>query len=242
MLAPRDIKHSRSIDGRFIELLRQLPILSISFLFQQDKYFAWTNSAEFQREMAAFCDTLAHYVTFWRMNSPNQSRLDKISNNIAHVQELLRQKKQIKGLCEAFVVAVLGGYVGSLLCRETSLTNLCWLADRDRTNEVGENFVRDIFHVTLVDIVKRNISFSFTTANSNSEEWYADLVRIPDFITGAFAGFDFENNGKHTAKPAASSLIGAYLADNRTDCFCFRFQSTDDAIKLQRVMISHKGT
>ena len=34
-LAPRDIKHARSIDGRFIEFLRQLPCLSISFVFQQ---------------------------------------------------------------------------------------------------------------------------------------------------------------------------------------------------------------
>lgn len=71
------------------------------------------------------------------------------------------------------------------------------LSDRDRTNELGGNFVRDWFQVTLIDIVKRNISFSFTTANSNSEEWYEDLIRIPDFITGAIASFDFDNIGKH---------------------------------------------
>src|SRR3954469_22974418 len=51
-LASRDIKHTRSIDGRFIEFLRQLPSLNISFIFQQDKYFAWTSSGEFQAYMA----------------------------------------------------------------------------------------------------------------------------------------------------------------------------------------------
>src|ERR1044072_7334836 len=50
-LAPRDIKHTRAIDGRFIKFLRQLPALNISFIFQQDKYFAWTKSDEFQTHM-----------------------------------------------------------------------------------------------------------------------------------------------------------------------------------------------
>jgi hypothetical protein len=145
-------------------------------------------------------------------------------------------------MCEAFVIALLGGYVGSLLCRETALTNLCWLSDRDRTNELGNNFVRDLFQVTLIDIVKKNIMFSFTTANSNSEEWYADLIRIPDFITGAIAGFDFNNAGNHTAKPAALALIGAYLANNKSDCFNYRFHVNDKGMKVQRMMIATKAT
>jgi hypothetical protein len=61
-------------------------------------------------------------------------------------------------LCEAFVISLLGGYVASIVCREAALTNLCWLSDRDRTNELGANLVRDLFQVTLVDRVKKNIS------------------------------------------------------------------------------------
>jgi len=237
-LAPRDIKHARSIDGRFVEFLRQLPCLSISFVFQQDSYFAWSSSGEFQEHMADFCDILIAHVEFWRKDAINLARLDVVSKNIRHAQQLLRQKKQIRMLCEAFVVSLLGGYVGSLLCRETALTSLCWLSDRDRTNELGDNLVRDWFQIALIDIVKRNISFSFTTATSRSKEWYADLVRIPDIITGAIAGFDFDNAGNHTAKPAASSVIGAYLADNRSDCFLYRFRVTGDGMKIQRMMIT----
>jgi hypothetical protein len=237
-LAPRDIKHARSIDKRFIEFLRQLPALNISFIFQQDKYFAWTSSGEFQTYMAEFCEILSAYVAFWRRDNINHTRLDALARNIQHAQELLRRKKKIRILCEAFVISLLGGYVGSILCRETALTQLCWLSDRDRTNELGANFVRDLFQVTLIDIVKRNISFSFAAANSNSEEWYEDLIRIPDFITGAIASFDFDNIGRHTAKPAGLSLIGAYLANNKSDCFNYRFHIKDDGLKIQRMMIT----
>jgi hypothetical protein len=241
ILAPQDIKHTRSIDARFIEFLRQAPILNISFVFQQDKYFAWSRSSEFQLHLDWFCEKLAVYIAFWRESTTNQARLDRLARNTRHVQELLRQKKKIAILGEAFVVSLLGGYVGSLLCRETALTKLCWLSDRDRTNEVGENLVRDLFQVTLIDIVKRNISFSFTTANSDSEEWYAELTRIPDLITGAVAGFDFDNAGRHTAKPAALSVIGAYLAQNKSDCFFYRFRVNDEGTKIQRVMITSQS-
>ncbi len=237
-LAPQDIKHTRSIDGRFIEFLRQLPALTVSFVFRQDKYFAWTSSGEFQAHMAEFCEKLSAYVAYWRRNAMNHTRLDVLSRNIEYAQGLLRQKKQIRMLCETFVISLLGGYVGSVLCRETALTNLCWLSDRDRTNELGNNLVRDFFQLTLIDVIKKNISFSFTTANSNSDAWYDDLNRIPDYIAGAIAGIDFDNAGNHTAKPAASSLIGAYLANNKSDSFIYRFHISDDGTKIQRMMIT----
>ena len=69
---------------------------------------------------------------------------------------------------------------------------------------------RDIFQVTLIDVAKRNVSFSFTSANSGSDEWYTDLIRIPDVVAGSIAGFDFNYPSCHTAKPAALSIIGAY--------------------------------
>ncbi|MEW6290965.1 MAG: hypothetical protein AB1545_14035 [Thermodesulfobacteriota bacterium] len=241
-LAPKDIKHTRSIDARLIEFLRQLPILNVSFIFQQDKYFAWTNSSEFQLYMAEFCEILSAYVAFWRQDTTNHTRLDKLSRNILFAQGLLRQKKKIRLLCEAFLISMLGGYVASIVCREAALTNLCWLSDRDRTNELGDNLVRDFFQVTLVDIVKKNISFSFTTANSDSDEWYTELTRIPDLITGTVAGFDFDNSGNHMIKPAAWSVIGAYLANNKSDSFIYRFHVSSEGVKVQRMMITMKTT
>ena len=241
-LAPRDIKHTRSIAARLIEFLRQLPILNVSFIFQQDKYFAWTYSSEFQLYMAAFCETLSAYVAFWRRGTMNHARVDKLSQSIQYTQELLRQKKKIKLLCEAFVISLLGGYVASIVCREAALTNLCRLSDRDRTNELGDNLVRDLFQVTLVDIVKKNISFSFTTANSDSDEWNTELTRIPDLITGTVAGFDFDNSDNHTIKRAGWSVIGAYLANNKSDSSIYRFNVSSTGVKVQRMMITMKAT
>lgn len=237
-VAPHDLKRSRTIDGRFVELLHRLPLINISFVFQQDKYFAWNNSQEFRDHLADYCRTLTVYIAFWRQSTPNQARLDRLAKNVLYAQELLREKKKTRLLCETFMIALLGGYVGSLLCRETAMTDLCWLSDRDRTNELGENLIRDVFQVTLIDIAKKNIRFAFTSANSDSDEWYADLTRIPDVLAGSIAGFDFSNSGNHTFKPAARSVIADYLWNNRTNCYIYRFLVNDEGMKAQRLLVA----
>ena len=238
--APQDLKRSRTIDRRFVELLHHLPVINISFIFQQDKYFAWNDSKAFQGDMADYCEILTAYIAFWRKSAPNQMRLDRLAKNVQFVQELLWQKKKTRLLGETFMISLLGGYVGSLLCRETALTDLCWLSGRDRTNELGENLIRDVFQVTLIDIVKRNIRFSFTSANSDSDEWYADLTRIPDILAGSIAGFDFTNSGNHAVKPAAESVISHYLYNNRTNCFIYRFWVPDEGMKVQRMLVAER--
>jgi len=239
-IAPQDLKRSRTIDRRFVELLHHLPIINISFIFQQGKYFAWNDSKEFQGHVADYCQILTAYIAFWRPSTPNQKRLDMLAKNVQYVQDLLRQKKKTRLLCETFMISLLGGYVGSLLCRETALTDLCWLSDRDRTNELGENLIRDVFQVTLIDIAKRNIRFSFTSANSDSDEWYADLTRIPDVLAGSIAGFDFTKSANHMVKPAAQSVIRHYLHNNRTNCFIYRFLVSDEGVKVQRMLVADR--
>lgn len=237
--APQDFKHIKVVDPRFIELLQELPLMTISFVLPQDKYLVWSDSKEFREYLADFCETLIAYIAFWRKSTSNQVRLDKLLKNVEYAQRLLQQKKKIKLLCETFLIALLGGYVGSIICRETALTDLCWLSDRDKTNEVGNNLIRDLFQVTLIDIIKKNILFSFTTANSHSDEWYADLTRVPDIITGSIAAFNFDNASGRMWKPTAQTVIGSYLLNNRDSCFIYRFHVSEEMLKVQRLMVAY---
>jgi hypothetical protein len=56
------------------------------------------------------------------------------------------------------------------------------------------------------------------------------------------AGFDFDNSGNHTIKPAAWSVIGAYLANNKSDSFIYRFHVSGEGVKVQRMMITMRAT
>ena len=80
--APQDLKHSRTMDRRFVELLHYLPVLNISFVFDQNKYFAWNDGKEFQEHMADYCEIMIKCIEFWRDTTPNQTRLDLLAKNV----------------------------------------------------------------------------------------------------------------------------------------------------------------
>ena len=236
-VAPRDVKKTRTINEDFIEIINSLPIMNVVFSFEQKKYFLWDSNDEFKQEIFDYLERLKAYVSYWNRTEPERKKkLAHISKNINCLESLLRRGKKQKLIPPMYLVALLGGYVGSLLCRETSLSSLVWMSDRDSTNEICHNLIRDLFQITLIDIAKKNIQFSFTTSNSSSDEWYEEMTRIPDYLTGAISSFDFEKN--LIPKDKFSKMFELHFAYNIKNSFLYRFIADDERIRLQRWLIA----
>lgn len=238
-VAPKDIKHTRNVSSDFINLLHQLPILNISFIFDKTiKYLIWNTQDDFLNDMMVYTHLLNAYTEHWIKTEPHRiKRLTRLSKNIKFMQDCIQYKKKINILCEVFFISLLGGYIGSLLSRETMLTHLVWMSDRDRSNELGNNLIRELFQITLIDIIKNNIQFGFTSANSFSEEWYEDMVRIPDYLTGTIANFDFKKSDHILEKATIRKMLGFYLYENRNSSFIYRFYVNDEGMKIQRMLV-----
>lgn len=235
-VAPKDIKHTKNISSDFIELINSLPIINIQFIFEQKRYFIWDSGDDVQSSMLEYIQILAIYVDYWRSSEPERStRLNKISKNLRCLENLLKSGKKLKLIAAMFLISLLGGYVGSLLCRETNLSSLLWLADRDSTNEICHNLIRDFFQITLIDITKKNIQFSFTTANSNSDEWYSEITRIPDYLTGAVSSFDFNKNLVIDEKSA--QMLDLHFQANVKNTFLYKLKIDGEGMRIQRMLI-----
>lgn len=130
-IAPKDLKHTRNVNIAFVELLHSLPILNICFVFENSRnYLIWNNQQEFLNDMEVFAQVIDAYRLYWIETEPSRrNRLNGLSKNIAHIRECLQHKRKIKILCEAFCISFLGGYVGSILSRETQLSSLVWMSD-----------------------------------------------------------------------------------------------------------------
>jgi len=236
-VAPKDIKHTRNINPHFVELINSLPIINIQFIFEQKRYFIWDSGDDVRLSMLEYIQILAIYVDYWRSSEPGRSaRLNKISKNLRCLENLLKSGKKLKLIAAMFLISLLGGYVGSLLCRETSLSSLVWFADRDSTNEICHNLIRDLFEITLIDITKKNIQFSFTTANSNSDEWYSEMTRIPDYLTGAVSSFDFNQN--LVADEKSAQMLGFHFQFNIRNTFLYKFKFDDEGMRIQRMLVT----
>lgn len=241
-VAPKDIKHTRNVSNDFINLLNQLPILNISFIFDKTvKYLIWETQDAFLEDMSLYTQILNAYNAHWIETEPHRKqRLTRLSKNIHYMQDCIRHKKKLPILCEVFFISLLGGYVGSLLARETMLTHLLWMSDRDRSNELGNNLIRELFQLTLINIIKHNIQFGFTSANSHSDEWYQELIRIPDYLTGTIANFDFKKHEHNLKKVTIQKMLGLYLYENRENSFLYRFHVAEEGMKIQRVLVGRK--
>ncbi len=238
-VAPKDIKHTRNVSHEFIDLLHQIPSLNISFTFNKTlKYLIWKNQDDFLNDMMIYTYVLEAYQRHWLENEPvNENRLQTLSKNIRIIRECVQHKRKVSVLCEAFCISFLGGYVGSLLSRETQLKSLIWMSDRDRSNELGENLVRDLFQINLINITKHNVDFMFTRANSNSDEWYKELIRIPDYLTGTLSNFDLKGTNHELGKETVRKMLGLYFSENRRSSFIYNFLVTEEGLKVERYLI-----
>ena len=236
-VAPKDIKHTRNVNKDFVALMNLLPLINFVFIFDNKKHFIWDTVEEAKKAIGEHIEVLRAYVDYWGTTEPERApRLNRITKNLNVLQSLLKGGKKLRILSAMFLISQLGGYVSSVISRETDLTSLIWFSDRDSTNEIGSNLIRDLFQISLIDVTKKNISFSFTSANSSSDEWYEELTRIPDYITGAVSGFNFDENRAIDQK--AAQLLGLHFRGNINNTFLYRFKVEDERIKLQRMVIT----
>lgn len=237
-IAPKDIKHTRTINEDFIlGIINSPQILNIVFTFEQKNFFIWDSNEEFKQSMFEYLEILKAYVSYWNETEPERKkRLVQISKNIKCLEDLLRRGKKRRLIPAMFLVSLLGGYVGSLLCRETNLSSLVWMSDRDRTNEICNNLIRDLFQITLIDITKKNIQGGFTSSNSSSDKWYKEMNRIPDYLTGAIASFDFDT--KSISHVKFSKMLQLHFSYNIVNTFLYRFKTDDERIRLQRWILT----
>lgn len=236
-VAPKDIKNTRSINTDFVSLINLLPLINIVFIFENKKHFIWDTIAEAKEAILDYIKVLHAYIDYWRTTeSATVPRLSKITKNLGLLENLLNRGKKLRIISAMFLISQLGGYVGSVICRETDLSSLIWLSDRDSTNEIGNNLIRDLFQISLIDITKKNINFSFTTANSKSDEWYKEITRIPDYITGAVSGFNFGENRAIDQKTA--QMLELHFSNNTKNTFLYKFKLDNERIRLQRMLIA----
>jgi len=236
-IAPKDVKHTRNVNQDFIKLINSLPILNVVFIFEPRKYYLWDSKDELIFSLYEYINIIYAYIEYWLKNEPEtKDKLDCLSKSIKCFEKLLFEEKKLKLLARMYLISLLGGYYSSFIHRETKLSSLVWFSDRDSTNEICNNLIRHLFQINLIDIIKKNIQFAFTRSNSESDEWYSELVRIPDYLTGTISSFDFYNKSGYD-KETHHKMLKHHFSYNIVNTFLYRFKIDDEGLRIQRMLI-----
>ncbi len=121
----------------------------------------------------------------------------------------LREESKANGfntelLADLYLLAYLFGFVSLVLARETTVQRLGWFADRDRMTTFCDGVLWHIAASSLhglsehfkVPLPADSPTIATPTPDTPAKEamWYDELVRIPDYIAGILAAWDFEAN------------------------------------------------
>ena len=66
MVAPKDIKNTRSINTDFVSLINLLPLINIVFIFENNKHFIWDTTGEAKAAIVDQIEVLYAYIDHWR--------------------------------------------------------------------------------------------------------------------------------------------------------------------------------
>lgn len=195
-LAPKDLKKTRDINVDFLEYLNSPFVYHFSLVVPRkeellakllnkialDKIVNWVyqvydNSKQVNIEMAGFCNEA-------------QQRIKLVQ------REIQRKGYNKKLIREILLTSSFGASIMFLLQKYSSPSKIAWISDRDAIIDKFDGFVFDNmyfwYEIAVADkpFEKVNTEIIFVEPEKIGENYFDELIRIPDYVAGALASID----------------------------------------------------
>jgi hypothetical protein len=236
----KDIKHTRTINPDFLQFLKNFPILNFSFILEGHDFLMVNNYEELRTILKNTFEQLIQRIKIWRVNNPKRQVLyDTLEMKLKAVLSLIGQGKKIYLIRDMVLVSFLGGYVCRFIVDQTGADKLGWFSDRDAINDIVDNVSVDLFNTYFGSGLNRKCEFLYSRATSSSNEFYEDYTRIPDYITGTLADYNFKQEA--VSKDKFSDMLVGFFADNEVNNFIFRLNfNNNGTLECDRITFYKK--
>lgn len=212
-LAPKDIKGTKNISKKFIKFLRSGAVYNVCVNLK--KFNALVPNREIAHKHLD--DIIALYRSFIAASENKRLYFENVIKDIKMLKEEIKKKSFNKKLIShMIVISFIVAYLAKIIMQQTEAQDVSWFPDRDDITNSYNMLACNLFHAQCysicgyfnIDMSNRRIGI----ATQNSDElWFDSLIRIPDYIAGSFADFDYENN-KVSSKHMP--MIEDFAADN----------------------------
>jgi len=234
-VAATDIKNTQRVTEEFIDFLTKYPAINFSFILNNKKRIFGNNNTEIRKSLEETFSLIKQQYIAWIPNQPEQSETYKlIIKKLNCTINLIKANKKIKQIVEMTLVCFLGAYVSSIILKKTKAEIFGWLSDRDSIHEVCDHLSIDLFHNYLHGLSNQH-RFEFIVASATSKDipFYDELLKIPDYIAGTLADYDYNNN--QISKEKFDTVLTNYMAKNTHNNFVFILESIEGALNCSRI-------
>jgi hypothetical protein len=225
IISPSEIKNTRKIDPVFLNFLKSGPALNISVILENHKYLFATDNDSLQKLLRVDMEKMVNRdVDNWNKLRPHMRKNNEnIRKKAKEVLRLIDHWKKLRIIKNLYLTTVLGGYFSAFIASQTSSEIFGWFSDRDEINDIADHFSIDLFSICFYEhLVGDTCRVVAAKATSSADEWYSDLIKIPDYLTGAIADYDFAEN--KVSKEKFTTIIENIYSDNITNTFLLKLR------------------
>jgi hypothetical protein len=228
---PQDLKKTRRIDEKIVSCLRDRRRFSFCFIVTKER------NPNVDRDVAkAAIDRNLEIMLRWE-------DADKHDHYIKRMQRL-RQHAQAKAFkahlfADMFLVTNIVTVIGYLITKLASPRIIGWFFDRDSITSAYGGVAKDLFAINHSAIcqqrgvpyqgVQLGLGNPLPDPQSPNQSWYDPIVRIPDFLAGTLAAFNYRTRTFEGGKQKIPDLLTKVFSDAPNIAIII-FEKIDDRI------------
>lgn len=198
-LAPRDLKKTKNINADFLQYLNSPYVYHFSLVIPKKEKLL----AKLLNKVPL--DKMTEWMNKVYENSKEVGALDKDFCNGAQKRlkliqrEIQRQGYNKKLIREILLTSSLGASIMFLLQKYSSPQKIAWISDRDAIIDKFDGFAFDNmyfwYEIAVADKTFEKVKpdIIFVEPEKVGENYFDELIRLPDYITGSLASIDMEN-------------------------------------------------
>lgn len=239
---PVDIKHTRSINSKFMDYIKTQAVFSFSFIVNNRQQLFGTDEAEQVKTVQNILESWKAGFSKWRDNADNDQQRDGYQDTITKINKQLREiflKKKVKDQIDVLLITILAAYYTASILKELlDIQIFGWFPDRDKTNETCEGLAIPIFNALQYEYMgARQYQFYAAKPDSQTIPFYDNENRIADVICGTLADYNLKENliSKDKFDEVLQGLMADYIFVK-----VYRLFMEGDIAHMGKILISSK--
>jgi len=238
IMAPSDLKKVRSVNDTFISFLKEGPVFNITLILDRERRM---HSDEKLYHISRI-DAMIGMLEYWCTSTPNaEQRYKKTIKELKQLKQLVKSSKlNLRLLRDIEIIASLAAYFLTEVSERANVEIIAWLSDRDSMLTFKHKFIGDymleqvskLYHTLCVNSdVDPKGKLILTKPETVGKLAYDSFVRVPDYIAGTLADFDFDK--QKASHPKFDTIRdGVFAAEKRNIFYKVFFHPNFQAHRL----------